>query len=95
MVLAGYKLLSLITFFTVGPKETHAWTATYGSKAPQCAGIIHSDFERGFIRAEIISYCDYIQYGGEVKSREAGKLRVEGKEYLMQDGDIVHFRFNV
>jgi ribosome-binding ATPase YchF (GTP1/OBG family) len=95
LTVAGYKLLNLITFFTVGPKECHAWTAQGGSTAPQCAGKIHSDFERGFIRAEVISYQDYVDAGSEVKAKEAGKMRTEGKEYLMQDGDIVHFRFNV
>lgn len=95
LTIAGYKALSLITFFTIGPKEAHAWTATLGTKAPQCAGKIHSDFERGFIRAEIIGYDDYVTAGGEVKARELGKLRTEGKEYVMRDGDIVHFRFNV
>lgn len=92
---AGYELLSLLTFFTVGPKETHAWTAPLGSKAPTCAGKIHSDFERGFIRAEVIGYDDFVAAGSEAKAREMGKLRVEGKDYTMQDGDIVHFRFNV
>ena len=95
LTIAGYKLLNLITFFTVGPKETHAWTASNGTLAPQCAGKIHSDFEQGFIRAEIIGYDDYVDAGGEVKAKERGKLRVEGKEYVMRDGDIVHFRFNV
>jgi len=95
MALKGYQLLGLITFFTVGPKEAHAWTAPGGTKAPQCAGKIHSDFEQGFIRAEIIGYEDFINAGSEVKAKEAGKLRVEGKEYEMRDGDIVHFRFNV
>jgi hypothetical protein len=95
LTVAGHKLLNLITFFTVGPKECHAWTAPAGSTAPQCAGKIHSDFERGFIRAEVISYEDYVENGGEVKAKEAGKMRTEGKEYLMRDGDIVHFRFNV
>jgi hypothetical protein len=95
LTVAGHKLLHLITFFTVGPKECHAWTAPAGSTAPQCAGKIHSDFERGFIRAEVISYEDYVENGGEVKAKEAGKMRTEGKEYLMRDGDIVHFRFNV
>lgn len=95
LTIAGYKLLNLITFFTVGPKEAHAWTAEHGTKAPQCAGKIHSDFERGFIRAEVIGYDDYVAAGSEVKAKENGKLRVEGKEYVMQDGDIVHFRFNV
>lgn len=95
LTVAGYKLLNLITFFTVGPKETHAWTAERGTKGPQCAGKIHSDFEKGYIRAEVIGYQDYVGAGGEVKAREQGKLRIEGKEYVMQDGDIVHFRFNV
>jgi ribosome-binding ATPase len=92
---AGYRLLDLVTFFTVGPKETHAWTAPRGSTAPQCAGKIHSDFEKGFIRAEVISYDDYVTTGSEVKAREIGRQRVEGKTYVMVDGDIVHFRFNV
>jgi len=95
LTLAGYNLLQLLTFFTVGPKETHAWTAQTGSKAPQCAGKIHSDFERGFIRAEVINYKDYVEAGSEVRARELGKMRTEGKEYVMADGDIVHFRFNV
>ncbi len=95
LAVAGYKLLSMITFFTVGPKETRAWTATYGTKAPQGAGKIHTDFEKGFIRAEIIGYEDYVAAGTEVKAREAGKLRIEGKEYVVRDGDVVHFRFNV
>lgn len=95
LTVAGYRLLNLITFFTVGPKEAHAWTAQAGSTAPQCAGKIHSDFERGFIRAEVISYTDYVEAGSEVKAKEMGKMRTEGKEYIMQDGDIVHFRFNV
>lgn len=95
LTVAGYRLLNLITFFTVGPKEAHAWTAQAGSTAPQCAGKIHSDFERGFIRAEVISYADYVEAGTEVKAKEMGKMRTEGKEYIMQDGDIVHFRFNV
>jgi ribosome-binding ATPase len=95
LTVAGHKLLELITFFTVGPKECHAWTAKQGSSAPQCAGKIHSDFERGFIRAEVIAYEDYVAAGGEVKAKEAGKMRTEGKEYITKDGDIVHFRFNV
>ena len=95
LILAGYRALNLITFFTAGPKETRAWTATYGMKAPQCAGKIHTDFERGVIRAEIISYHDYVSCETEVRVRELGKLRVEGKEYVVQDGDVVHFRFNV
>jgi GTP-binding protein YchF len=95
MAISGYQLLGLRTFFTVGPKETHAWTVTAGTKAPQSAGVIHSDFEKGFIRAEVIGYDDYVSAGGEVKAKEAGKLRVEGKEYEILDGDVVHFRFNV
>lgn len=95
MAIAGYKLLQLRTYFTVGPKETHAWTVVAGTKAPKGAGVIHSDFERGFIRAEVIGYEDFVREGGELKAKEAGKLRVEGKEYEVQDGDIMHFRFNV
>jgi hypothetical protein len=95
MALAGYDLLGLVTFFTIGPKEAHAWTTSAGSRAPQAAGKIHTDFEKGFIRAEVISYQDYVDAGSEVKVKERGKLRVEGKEYLVQDGDVVHFRFNV
>ena len=92
---AGYKLLNLITFFTVGPKETHAWTCVNGDTAPVGAGKIHTDFEKGFIRAEVISYEDYVAYGGEQGAKEKGVLRVEGKQYVMRDGDVVHFRFNV
>lgn len=95
IIKAGYKLLGLETFFTCGPKEVHAWTMKKGTLAPQAAGVIHSDFERGFIRAEVIAYNDYVTYKGEVGSRENGKLRQEGKTYLMQDGDVVHFLFNV
>jgi GTP-binding protein YchF len=95
LTVAGYKTLNLITFFTVGPKEAHAWTAPAGSTAPQCAGKIHSDFERGFIRAEVIAYNDFVEAGSEVRAKELGKMRTEGKEYTMADGDIVHFRFNV
>ncbi len=95
VIRAGYKLLHLLTFFTVGPKEARAWTVPAGSKAPQAAGEIHTDFERGFIRAETIAYDDYIAYGGEAGAREAGKLRQEGKEYVVQDGDVMLFRFNV
>ncbi len=94
LIRAGYKLLNLITYFTVGPKETRAWTIERGTKAPQAAGVIHSDFERGFIRANTIAYDDYIQFGGEVGAKEAGKARDEGKEYVVQDGDVIHFRFN-
>jgi GTP-binding protein YchF len=95
IIRAGYELLDLITFFTVGPKEARAWTVHKGSKAPQAAGAIHSDFERGFIRAETIAYDDYVRLGGEAGARDAGKLRAEGKEYVTQDGDIMLFRFNV
>ena len=95
LVKATYELLGLKTFFTVGNDEVRAWTFKDGYKAPKCAGIIHSDFERGFIRAEVISYEDLITLGSELAVKEAGKLRVEGKEYLMKDGDICHFRFNV
>lgn len=92
---AGYELLGLQTYFTAGPKEVRAWTFVKGMKAPQCAGIIHSDFERGFIRAETISYDDYVKFGGEQGCRDAGKIRSEGKEYLVQDGDLMNFLFNV
>lgn len=95
LIQAAYKLLNLKTYFTTGEKESHAWTFTDGTKAPQAAGIIHSDFERGFIRAEVIKYEDYMKYGSESACREAGKISVEGKEYVVQDGDIMHFRFNV
>ena len=95
VITAGYKLLHLLTFFTVGPKEARAWTVHVGAKAPQAAGAIHSDFERGFIRAETIAYDDYVALKGEAGAREAGKLRQEGKEYLVQDGDVMLFRFNV
>ncbi len=95
VIRAGFDLLHLITFFTVGPKEAHAWTLPKGLKAPQAAGVIHTDFERGFIRAETISYNDFITCGGESAAKEAGKMRLEGKEYLVQDGDIFHFLFNV
>jgi hypothetical protein len=93
LVRAGYALLHLVTFFTAGPKEARAWTVTQGSKAPQAAGVIHSDFERGFIRAETIAYEDYVTFGGEVGAREAGKMRLEGKDYVVADGDVMHFRF--
>ena len=95
IIKSAYALLNLETFLTAGPKEVRAWTYRRGSKAPQCAGVIHGDFERGFIRAEIIKYDDYIHYGSEAAVKEAGKLHIEGKEYVMQDGDIVVFRFNV
>lgn len=95
IIRAGYELLGLQTYFTAGPKEVRAWTFVKGAKAPQCAGIIHTDFERGFIRAETISYDDYINLGGEQACKEAGKIRSEGKEYVVQDGDIMNFLFNV
>jgi ribosome-binding ATPase len=92
---AGYRLLDLITFFTVGPKEARAWTVAQRTKAPQAAGVIHSDFEKGFIRAETIAYADFVACGGEQGAKEAGKMRLEGAEYIIQDGDVLHFRFNV
>jgi len=92
---AGYKLLGLQTYFTAGEKEVRAWTIQVGDSAPQAAGVIHSDFERGFIRAEVIGFEDYVSLGGEAGAKKAGKLRVEGKEYIVQDGDVMHFRFNV
>ena len=94
LIRAGYSLLDLITYFTVGPKETRAWTIPRGTKAPGAAGVIHTDFERGFIRAFTIAYDDYVSLGGEVPAKEAGKARDEGKEYVVQDGDVIHFRFN-
>ena len=95
VIRAGYRLLHLQTFFTAGPKEARAWTIPVGATAPQAAGKIHTDFERGFIRAEVIAYDDYIRYGGEHGAKEAGRLRLEGKDYVVADGDVVHFRFNV
>jgi GTP-binding protein YchF len=95
VIRAGYHLLDLITFFTVGPKEARAWTVHRGAKAPEAAGVIHTDFERGFIRAETIGYDDFIACGGEQGAKDAGKMRAEGKDYVVQDGDIMHFRFNV
>lgn len=95
LALTGYKLLELITFFTIGPKEAHAWTCKHGDNAVDAAGKIHTDFAKGFIRAEVISYEDFVSSNGEVGARERGLMRTEGKTYLMQDGDIVHFRFNV
>jgi ribosome-binding ATPase len=95
VIRAGYELLGLLTYFTAGPKEVRAWTVAKGATGPQAAGVIHSDFERGFIRAEVISYDDYVKLGGEAAARDAGKLRLEGKEYRVQDGDVMHFRFNV
>ncbi|MDF7673345.1 redox-regulated ATPase YchF [Acetobacteraceae bacterium ESL0709] len=95
VIAAGYKLLGLRTYFTVGPKETRAWTITAGTRAPQAAAVIHNDFERGFIACETIAYDDYVSCQGEAGAREAGKLRIEGKEYVVQDGDVLLFRFNV
>jgi GTP-binding protein YchF len=95
VVRAGYRLLGLQTYFTAGPKECRAWTIPIGAKAPQAAAVIHTDFERGFIRAEVIAYDDFVACNGEQGAKEAGKLRSEGKEYVVQDGDVVHFRFNV
>ncbi|MCH9807937.1 MAG: redox-regulated ATPase YchF [Alphaproteobacteria bacterium] len=93
LIRSGYKLLDLVTYFTVGPKEARAWTIITGTKAPQAAGVIHTDFEKGFIRAETIAYDDYIALDGEVGAKEAGKMRLEGKEYVVKDGDVMHFRF--
>jgi GTP-binding protein YchF len=95
VIRAGYKLLNLQTYFTAGVKEVRAWTVHVGATAPQAAGVIHTDFERGFIRAEVTSYEDFVQFKGEQGAKEAGKLRLEGKEYTVQDGDVMHFRFNV
>jgi hypothetical protein len=93
LIRAGYQLLDLVTFFTAGPKEARAWTVTEGTKAPQAAGVIHTDFEKGFIRAETIAYDDYVALGGETGAKEAGKMRLEGKDYVVKDGDVLHFRF--
>jgi ribosome-binding ATPase len=95
LIRSAYTLLGLETYFTAGVKEVHAWTVHKGSTAPQAAGVIHTDFERGFIRAEVIAFNDYVTLGGEAKSKEAGKMRLEGKEYIVKDGDVMHFRFNV
>lgn len=95
LIRSAYKLLNLQTYFTAGVKEVRAWTINVGDSAPKAAGVIHSDFEKGFIRAEVIAYADYETYGSEAKVKEAGKLRVEGKEYIVKDGDVMHFRFNV
>ncbi|TXN35814.1 redox-regulated ATPase YchF [Flagellimonas hymeniacidonis] len=95
LIRGAYKLLDLETYFTAGVKEVRAWTIPVGATAPQAAGVIHTDFEKGFIRAEVIAYDDYVQYGSESKVKEAGKMRVEGKEYVVKDGDVMHFRFNV
>ncbi|MBO6558569.1 MAG: redox-regulated ATPase YchF [Pseudomonadales bacterium] len=95
VIRAGYRLLGLQTYFTAGPKEARAWTVRAGSSAPQAAAVIHTDFEKGFIRAEVISYDDYVEHGGENGAKEAGRWRLEGKDYVVQDGDVIHFRFNV
>ncbi|MEC9341101.1 MAG: DUF933 domain-containing protein, partial [Pseudomonadota bacterium] len=95
VIRAGYRLLGLETFFTAGPKEVRAWTVRAGSTAPQAAGRIHTDFQRGFIKADVIAFDDYVRLGGESGAREAGKLRQEGKEYIVKDGDVIHFKFNV
>jgi ribosome-binding ATPase YchF (GTP1/OBG family) len=95
LIQSAYKLLNLETYFTVGVQEVRAWTILNGWKAPQAASVIHNDFEKGFIKAEVISYEDFIQYKSEVACKEVGKLRIEGKEYIVKDGDIMHFRFNV
>ncbi|MBT3832890.1 MAG: redox-regulated ATPase YchF [Gammaproteobacteria bacterium] len=95
VIRAGYRLLGLQTYFTAGPKEARAWTVRNGVSAPQAAGVIHTDFEKGFIKAEVIGYEDYVQYDGESGAKGAGRLRLEGKEYIVQDGDVIHFRFNV
>jgi GTP-binding protein YchF len=93
LIHSGYALLDLVTYFTVGPKEARAWTVTRGTKAPQAAGVIHTDFEKGFIRSETIAYDDYVGLGGETGAKDAGKMRLEGKEYVVKDGDVMHFRF--
>ena len=95
VIQSGYKLLNLITYFTSGVQESRAWTVPKGSSAPRAAREIHTDFEKGFIRAEVVSYEDYVNLGGEKKSKEAGKMRVEGKDYLVEDGDVIYFRFNI
>ena len=95
LIREAYALLGLQTYFTAGPKESRAWTVPVGATAPQAAGVIHTDFEKGFIRAETIAYDDYVRLNGEAGARDAGKLRAEGKEYVVKDGDVMHFRFNV
>ena len=95
LIQTAFGLLNLQTYFTAGPKEVRAWTIKKGSTGPQAAGVIHTDFERGFIRAEVIKYEDYLELGGEQQAKEVGKLKSEGKDYIVQDGDIIHFRFNV
>ena len=95
VIRAGYELLGLHTYFTAGVKEVRAWTVKKGATAPEGAGVIHTDFQKGFIRAEVVSYEDFVTLGGEAAAKEAGKWRLEGKDYILQDGDVVHFRFNV
>jgi ribosome-binding ATPase len=95
VIRAGYSLLGLQTYFTAGPKEVRAWTIPAGATAPQAAGVIHTDFERGFIRAEVIAYLDFIAHKGEAGAKDAGRMRLEGKDYVVHDGDVIHFRFNV
>ena len=95
MIAAGYKLLGLETYFTAGVKEVRAWTIPAGCKAPRAAGVIHTDFEKGFIRAEVIAYADFIRCKGEAGAKEKGLMRLEGKDYCVRDGDVMHFRFNV
>jgi len=95
LIRSAYKLLNQQTYFTAGVKEVRAWTIDIGATAPQSAGVIHTDFEKGFIRAEVISYNDYTKFGSEAKVKEAGKMRVEGKNYIVKDGDVMHFLFNV
>jgi ribosome-binding ATPase YchF (GTP1/OBG family) len=95
LIRAGFGLLGLQTYFTAGPKEVRAWTVRVGATAPQAAGVIHTDFERGFIRAEVIAFEEYVTLKGEQAAKEAGKMRLEGKDYIVKDGDVMHFRFNV
>jgi GTP-binding protein YchF len=95
VIRAGYDLLNLHTYFTAGPKEVRAWTVRVGATAPEAAGVIHTDFQKGFIRAEVVSYDDFIQHRGEQGAKDAGRWRLEGKDYVVQDGDVIHFRFNV
>jgi ribosome-binding ATPase YchF (GTP1/OBG family) len=95
LIRAGYALLDLVTFFTAGPKEARAWTVPAGTRAPAAAGTVHTDFERGFIRAETIAYDDYVRLGGEAGARDAGRMRLEGKDYVVADGDVMHFRSGV
>jgi len=95
LIREAYRLLGLQSYFTAGEMEVRAWTVPIGAKAPQAAGVIHTDFERGFIKAEVIGFADYVALGGEKGAKEGGKMRLEGKEYVVQDGDVVHFKFNV